>query len=75
MHRMGEAVSEQLHIEIKAKVLQNLRFKYAGRPCDRTGINTPAVIAPMPTQPLPGRIATAWTLAFALVQLVPLRSD
>src|SRR5689334_3402936 len=29
MHRMGEAVSEQLHIEVKAKVLQNVRFKYA----------------------------------------------
>lgn len=29
MHRMGEAVTEQLHIEVKAKVLQNVRFKYA----------------------------------------------
>ena len=27
MHRMGEAVTEQLHIEVKAKVLQNVRFK------------------------------------------------
>src|SRR6478752_4258258 len=54
MHRMGEAVSEQLHIEVKAKVLQNVRFKYACRHCDRTGINAPVVTAPMPTQPLPG---------------------
>ena len=67
MHRMGEAASEQLHIEVKAKVLQNVRFKYACRHCDRTGINTPVVIAPMPKQPLPGSIATASTLAFALV--------
>ncbi|MGO6697442.1 IS66 family transposase [Rhizobium johnstonii] len=67
MHRMGEAVSEQLHIEVKAKVLQNVRFKYACRHCDRTGINTPVVIAPMPPQPLPGSIATASTLAFTLV--------
>lgn len=67
MHRMGEAVSEQLHIEVKAKVLQNVRFKYACRHCDRTGINTPVVLAPMPAQPLPGSIATASTLAFALV--------
>jgi transposase len=37
MHRMGEAVTEQLHIEVKAKVLQNVRFKYACRHCDRTG--------------------------------------
>ncbi|MFP3701187.1 transposase, partial [Burkholderia sp. SIMBA_013] len=60
-------VSEQLHIEVKAKVLQNVRFKYACRHCDRTGINTPVVLAPMPAQPLPGSIATASTLAFALV--------
>jgi hypothetical protein len=26
MHRMGEAVTEQLHIEVKAKVLQNVRL-------------------------------------------------
>ncbi|MER9332182.1 IS66 family transposase [Mesorhizobium sp. M0488] len=67
MHRMREAVTEQLHIEVKAKVLQNVRFKYACRHCDRTGINTPVVTAPMPAQPLPGSIATASTLAFALV--------
>ncbi len=67
MHRMGELVTEQLHIEVKAKVLQNARAKYACRNCDRTGIKTPIVIAPMPAQPLPGSIATASTLAFALV--------
>ena len=67
MHRMGEVVSEQLHIEIKATVLQNARAKYACRNCDRTGTSTPVVLAPMPKQPLPGSIATASTLAFALV--------
>ena len=67
MHRLGEAVTEQLHIEVKVKVLQNVRFKYACRTCDRIGIETPIVIAPMPAQPLPGSIATASTLAFALV--------
>jgi len=67
MHRMGETVTEQLHIEVKAKVLQNVRFKYVCRHCDRTGINTPVVTAPMPAEPLPGSIATASTLAFALV--------
>jgi transposase len=67
MHRMGELVTEQLHIEVKATVLQNARAKYACRNCDRTGINTPVVIAPMPKQPLPGSIAAASTLAFALV--------
>ncbi len=64
---MGEAVTEQLHIEVKAKVLQNLRFKHACRHCERTGSNTLMVIAPMPPQPLPGSIATDSTLAFAFV--------
>ncbi|GGE86321.1 hypothetical protein GCM10011317_49330 [Niveispirillum cyanobacteriorum] len=67
MHRMGETVTEQLHIEVKAKVLENVRFKYACRHCERTGITTPVVTASMPAQPLPGSIATASTLAFALV--------
>lgn len=66
MHRMGETITEQLHIEVKATVLQNVRFKYACRNCDRTGINTPIVTAPMPAQPLPGSIATPSTLAFVL---------
>ncbi|WP_444633880.1 IS66 family transposase [Cupriavidus oxalaticus] len=28
MHRLGEEVSEQLHIEVKVSVLQHVRFKY-----------------------------------------------
>ncbi|MCW5712014.1 IS66 family transposase [Shinella sp.] len=67
LHRMGELVTEQLHIEVKATVLQNARAKYACRNCERTDIRTPVIIAPMPAQPLPGSIATASTLAFALV--------
>jgi transposase len=66
LHRMGENVTEQLHIEVKATVLQNVRFKYACRHCERTGIATPVVTAPMPTQPLPGSVATASTLALVL---------
>jgi hypothetical protein len=55
MHRMGETVTEQLHVEVKASVLQHVRFKYACRHCERTALNTPIVTAPMPAQPLPGR--------------------
>ncbi|WP_211709179.1 IS66 family transposase zinc-finger binding domain-containing protein, partial [Paraburkholderia aspalathi] len=35
LHRMGEELSEQLHIEAKASVLQHVRFKYACRHCER----------------------------------------
>src|SRR6266568_3143866 len=66
MHRMGETVSEQLHIEVKATVLQHARFKYACRHCERTALHTPIVIAPMPAQPLPGSVATPSTLALVL---------
>src|SRR3984957_4832725 len=59
MHRMGETMSEQLHIEVKATVLQHVRFKYACRHCERTALHTPIVTAPMPTQPLPGSVATS----------------
>ena len=66
MHRMGETVSEQLHIEVKAAVLQHVRFKYTCRHCERTALHTPIVIAPMPAQPLPGSVATPSTLALVL---------
>src|SRR5215831_2388544 len=66
MHRMGETVTEQLHVEVKASVLQHVRFKYACRHCEHTALNTPIVTAPMPAQPLPGSVATPSTLALVL---------
>ena len=63
LHRMGEEVSEQLHIAVKASVLQHARFKYACRHCERHGIATPMVTAPMPAQPLPGSHASASVIA------------
>lgn len=52
MHRMGEDVSKQLHIEAKVSVLQHVRLKYACRHCDRHAERTPMLTAPMPAQPL-----------------------
>jgi transposase len=71
MHRMGETVSEQLHIEVQATVLQHARFKYACRHCERTALHTPIVTAPMPAQPLPGSIAAPSTLALVLAHKFP----
>ncbi|MDA9544746.1 hypothetical protein ACM43_09275, partial [Bradyrhizobium sp. CCBAU 45321] len=51
-------ITEQLQVEVKASVLQRVRFKYACRHCERTALNTPIVTAPMPAQPLPGSVAT-----------------
>lgn len=63
LHRMGEELSEQLHIEVKASVLQHVRFKYACRHCERHAERTPVIIAPMPAQPLPGSNASAAMIA------------
>ncbi|WP_454740288.1 IS66 family transposase [Cupriavidus necator] len=63
MHRLGEEVSEQLHIEAKVSVLQHVRFKYACRHCERNAERTPVVTAPMPAQPLPGSNASPAMLA------------
>ncbi|MDT4830444.1 Transposase IS66 family protein [compost metagenome] len=63
MHRLGEEVSEQLHIEVKVSVLQHVRFKYACRHCERNAERTPVVTAPMPAQPLPGSHASPSMLA------------
>lgn len=60
---MGEEVSEQLHIEVKASVLQHVRFRYACRNCERHAERTPVITAPMPAQPLPGSNASAAMIA------------
>jgi transposase len=63
LHRMGEEISEQLHIEVKASVLQHVRFKYACRHCERHAERTPVITTPMPPQPLPGSNASAAMIA------------
>jgi len=67
LHRMGEEISEQLHYEVKASVLQHVRFKYACRHCDRHAEGAPIVTAPMPAQPLPGSNASAAIIAAVTV--------
>jgi len=64
LHRIGEDVSEQLHIPPATPwVWQHVRFKYGCRHCDRHGISAPVMRAAMPPQPLPGSIADAATIA------------
>ncbi|SIT37840.1 transposase (fragment) [Paraburkholderia piptadeniae] len=63
MHRIGEDISEQLHVELKWTVHQNVRAKYACRHCERHAEHTPVVLAPMPVQPLPGSHADASVIA------------
>lgn len=65
LSRIGETVSEQLDIEpAKARVIQNVRFKYACRSCEGASHDGPAVItAPLPAQPIPKSNASPGLLA------------
>jgi len=67
LHRMGEEVSEQLHIEVKASVRQHVRFKYSCRHCEAHAERARVITAPMPAQPLPGSNASAAMLATVTV--------
>ncbi|MGF6537379.1 IS66 family transposase [Paraburkholderia youngii] len=63
MHRIGEDISEQLHVQVKWTVRQNARAKYACRHCERQAEHTPVVLAPMPVQPILGSHADASVIA------------
>jgi transposase len=63
MHRIGEDVSEQLHVEFKWTVRQKARSKWACRHCEHHAEHTPVVLAPMPAQPIPGSHADASVIA------------
>ncbi|NUX58482.1 IS66 family transposase [Paraburkholderia youngii] len=63
MHRIGENISEQLHVQVKWTVRQNARAKYACRHCERQAEHTPVVLAPMPVQPILGSHADASVIA------------
>src|SRR5260363_370786 len=64
MHRIGEDISEQLHIPPRQVwVWQHVRFKYGCRQCERHEIRAPVVRAEMPARPLPGSVARAATIA------------
>jgi transposase len=64
LHRIGEETTEQLDIvPAKVVVLEHVRFKYGCRQCERHGETSKIVTSPMPTQPIPGSIASPSTLA------------
>ena len=64
LHRMGEEISEQLHIvPAQVSVLQHVRFKYACRHCEQHGTSSTMVTGQIPAQPIPGSIASAATIA------------
>jgi transposase len=64
LHRVGEERSEQLeYIPASIKVIETVRPKYACRHCEKAAEETPFVIAPVPSSPIPKSMATASLLA------------
>ncbi len=68
LHKMGEEVSEQLHIvPAKVQVWQHVRFKYACRHCEQNAPSSQIITSSMPAQPMPGSIASASTSTLAMI--------
>jgi transposase len=69
--RIGEEVSEKLHIEPpKIKVIQYIRYKYACRACEGTGDEDTATvrIAPVPPSIIKRSIVTPGLLSTIMIQ-------
>jgi transposase len=59
LHQMGEKKSEQLKfIPAEVKVIETVRPQYSCRHCEKTDIQVPIKIAPVPSSPIPKSIAT-----------------
>ena len=74
-------MSTSIRIEIRVipaqvKVIEHVQHVYACRACERTGIRTPVVTAPMPKPPIPGSYASPSAIASVIhnkyVQGIPL---
>ncbi|WP_083521314.1 IS66 family transposase [Alicyclobacillus kakegawensis] len=67
MDEMGIEVRRELkHIPAQTVVVEHVQYKYACRPCDQHGTETPVVKAQMPHPPIPGSLASASMLAHVI---------
>src|SRR5690606_3614777 len=69
MHPMSTEERKELKlIPAQVKVVKHVRRVYACRHCEKEGLSTPIVTAPMPTPPIPGSLASPSALAFVMNQ-------
>ncbi len=67
MDEVGVEVRRELkHIPAQTVLVEHVQYKYACRPCDKHGTETPMAKAQMPRPPIPGSLASASMLAHVM---------
>jgi len=69
LHVMSTEIRQEFKvIPPQVKLVKHIRHVYSCRYCEREGISTPVVTAPMPAPALPGSLASPSALAFIMSQ-------
>lgn len=69
LHEMSTEVRVELKIvPAEVSVVRHVRYVYSCRTCEREGIETPVVTAPMPKPALSGSLASPSMLAYVITQ-------
>lgn len=67
LHEMSTETRREIKIiPAQAVVVKHVSYVYACRRCEREGINTPIITAPMPKPPLPGSLASPSAIAHVM---------
>ena len=67
LHEMSTQTRREIKIiPAQAVVVEHVSHIYACRRCEREGISTPVITAPMPKPPLPGSIASPSAIAYIM---------
>ena len=67
LHEMSTETRREVKIILpQAVVVKHVSYVYACRRCEREGINTPIITAPMPEPPLPGSLASPSAIAHVM---------
>ncbi len=68
LHEMSTETRQELKIiPAQASIVKHQRYVYSCRRCEREGIKTPVVTAPMPKPPIAGSIASASAIAHIMI--------
>ena len=69
LHEMSVEVRQEIKvIPAQVKVVKHMRHVYACRQCEKEGIETPIVTAPMPNPPLKGSLASPSAISYIMTQ-------
>jgi transposase len=69
LHEMSKEIRKELKmIPAQVKVVEHVRHVYSCRQCEKEGIETPVITAPMPKPAAPGSLASPSILAYTMSQ-------